>query len=335
MKTICIYHSVDLDGWMSAAIVKYWFEQKIEPMNRLLSSIHLYHTITFLGWNYGDAIPDLSKYDKVIMCDMSFPMEEMQVLLDRFKVDFIWIDHHVSAIDINKEVSTYVRTAGFEGLMAINGIRDTNFAACELTWKYFFPDENTPEIVRLLGMYDSFRHKGTNEELRVLEFQYGARACISGYEDAHRYLKDSLEIPDVRDRENVVKVLHLKGKAIYAYLCTEARQVYKTGFKIYLYEPVGLKEDGLNHTRRKFICINRERFNPVNFDIDYHADGYDGCACFYYANGVFNFSLYNDNNKVDCSAIARQYGGGGHKGAAGFRCDYASLSSFIDIHGYA
>ena len=26
MKTICIYHSRDLDGWMSAAIVKKWFE---------------------------------------------------------------------------------------------------------------------------------------------------------------------------------------------------------------------------------------------------------------------------------------------------------------------
>lgn len=24
-RTICIYHSIDLDGWMSAAIVKMWF----------------------------------------------------------------------------------------------------------------------------------------------------------------------------------------------------------------------------------------------------------------------------------------------------------------------
>lgn len=25
MKTVCIYHSIDLDGWMSAAIVKHWW----------------------------------------------------------------------------------------------------------------------------------------------------------------------------------------------------------------------------------------------------------------------------------------------------------------------
>lgn len=69
----------------------------------------------------------------------------------------------------------------------------------------------------------------------------------------------------------------------------------------------------------KFICINKERFNPINFGIDYHKDGYDGAACFHYADGMWNFSLYNDNGEVDCSQIAKQYGGGGHKGAAGFR----------------
>ena len=68
----------------------------------------------------------------------------------------------------------------------------------------------------------------------------------------------------------------------------------------------------------KFICINKERFNPINFGIDYHKDGYDGCACFHYANDKWNFSLYNDNGEVDCSVIAKQYGGGGHHGASGF-----------------
>lgn len=33
----------------------------------------------------------------------------------------------------------------------------------------------------------------------------------------------------------------------------------------------------------------------------------------------YHFSLYNDNGLVDCSIIAKQFGGGGHKGAAGFR----------------
>ena len=81
----------------------------------------------------------------------------------------------------------------------------------------------------------------------------------------------------------------------------------------------------------KFICINRERFNPINFGIDYHKDGYDGCACCHYADGMWNFSLYNDNGLVDCSIIAKQYGGGGHFSASGFICDY---NTFLEIIGH-
>jgi nanoRNase/pAp phosphatase (c-di-AMP/oligoRNAs hydrolase) len=42
---------------------------------------------------------------------------------------------------------------------------------------------------------------------------------------------------------------------------------------------------------------------------------------FWYKDNKWHFSLYNDNGEVDCSAITKQYGGGGHKGAAGFIID--------------
>ena len=199
-----------------------------------------------------------------------------------------------------------------------HGIRDTKFAACELTWKYFFPDEKMPEIVRLLGRYDCFGHKGTDEEKKVLEFQYGARQCISNYEEAYYFLNKT------KRTSEVLTWIYEQGKAIYQYLCTEAKQAYKNGFEIELEEFVPYKV-AANHfneaytAKRKFICVNKERFNPINFGIDYHKDGYDGAACFHFDGKQWTFSLYNDNGKVDCSMIAKQFGGGGHKGAAGFR----------------
>lgn len=130
--------------------------------------------------------------------------------------------------------------------------------------------------------------------------------------------------------KTVEKLIHVEGKSIYQYLCTEAQQTYKNGFEVKLYEPKDIgtsyKE---NPTLRKFICINRERFNPINFGIDYHKEGYDGCACFHYANGKWNFSLYNDNGLVDVSVIAKQYGGGGHKGAAGFQLNTKQFLNLI------
>ena len=56
------------------------------------------HSLTFIGYNYGQPIPDLSEYDKVIMCDISFPVEEMLKLRDTLGKNFVWLDHHISAI---------------------------------------------------------------------------------------------------------------------------------------------------------------------------------------------------------------------------------------------
>lgn len=370
MKTVCIYHSIDLDGWMSAAIVKHWH---MNYLHSIVNKIEKVNTLDFIGYNYGQPIPDLSEYDKVIMCDISFSNKGgvAQEMIDLFGMNtltdkrFIWIDHHDSSINLY-----YKNTIDY----FIHGSLNVHYAACELTWMYFFPDEPIPEIVRLLGRYDCFGHKGTDEEQKVLEFQYGARQVITNYEEAYEWLiKCTKDIKGIfPNTELHHQIIWVNGKTIYKYLCTEAKQVYKNGFEIKLWidsiptdeeirpiPAIGVcdvcgKEEhkqliryyfryendkcnchspyhfdlfdccqtckpvAKNKVPKRFICINKERFNPINFGIDYHADGYDGVACFWYANNKWNFSLYNDNGEVDCSAIAKQFGGGGHKGAAGF-----------------
>lgn len=271
-EMICIYHSRDMDGWMSGAIVKL-----------------KYPDVESIGWDYGQPIPDLSAHNKVIMCDISFPLANMDLIasgVSNVQNDFIWIDHHISAI---KECSFEVDGKYIAGY---GGIRDTKFSACELTWKYFFPDIKMPELVRLLGRYDCFGHKGTEEELKVLEFQYGARQEITNIEDAYAMLIVAKGRGDWDMDGDLCEEIHGKGRAVYKYLCVEAKQKYDKKFEIWL-------DDKL------FACVNDWRLNPINFGINYHQDGYDGFACFWYENGQFTYSLYNDNGVVDCSAIAR------------------------------
>jgi oligoribonuclease NrnB/cAMP/cGMP phosphodiesterase (DHH superfamily) len=307
MKTVCIYHRVDLDGWMSAAIVKHWFIETNKPNNMVINSTEIANggnpykpnSLDFIGYHYGDPIPNLFEYDQIIMCDISLPKNEMSILWHTLDKKVIWLDHHISAINDNR-------------MLVFEGIQYVNFAACELTWEYFFPNQPMPEIVRLLGRYDCFGHKGTDEEQKVLEFQYASRSKIYDYETAYRWL---IQWSTIHTQSWIQT-----GKDIYSYLCIEAKQVYKNGFTIILQEPDYLYKNPTNkqYFNRSFICFNKERFNPINFGIDYHKDGYDGAACFWYANGMWNFSLRNDNGLVDCSMIAKHYGGGGHKGAAGF-----------------
>ncbi len=380
-KTIVIYHKIDLDGWMSAAIVKKWFEENnkdpyfttLENINAVnLEPFEEKNNMSFLGWDYGDEIPDLSSYDKVIMVDVAFPLINMDVIASNVKLiqrDFIWIDHHLSAIkECSVEIGDNVNVAGY------GGIRDTTFAACELTWIYFFPDEVIPEIVRLLGRYDCFGHKTKSfsydpneyteaeeylksvdkltefnnnktsvdgysliqyandvakrlsEEQKVLEFQYAARARINNYEDAYKHLLSDIPIGEKLNSTLVADMLG-EGRTIYQYLCTEARQTYKKAFPIKLFEQND--PNGIHGGHWRFLCVNQERFNPVNFGIDYHKEGYDGFACFWYKDKKWYWSLYNDNGQVDVSVIAKQFDGGGHAGASGFVCNSDTLLQII------
>jgi len=160
---LCIYHSRDLDGWMSAAIVKHIYGLDADEL---------------LGWDYGDPIPEIGDV-KVIMVDISFLPEQMLEIAKRNGWRLLWIDHHISAI---KAFNEFIG----QGETFCNAVLDTNKAACELTWEYFFPDQKMPEIVRLLGRYDCFGHKGTDEERKVLIFQYAARASLTNVEECHK-----------------------------------------------------------------------------------------------------------------------------------------------------
>ncbi len=142
---LCLYHRSDLDGKMSAAIVK-----KYTP------GIELY------GIEYGDEIP----WDKitnaiVYLVDFSLQPWELMERLQREASSVIWIDHHKSAIEeCNKYKSIF------------NGVRDSTKAACELCWDYFFINQPMPHAVWLLGRYDVWDLKAHED---VLPFQMGMR----------------------------------------------------------------------------------------------------------------------------------------------------------------
>jgi oligoribonuclease NrnB/cAMP/cGMP phosphodiesterase (DHH superfamily) len=268
----CIYHSRDLDGWMSAAIVKNYFE---------------YQEVELIGWDYGDDLPTIKEGERVIMVDVAFQKPEMRALNKHNNLT--WIDHHISSI---KELED----------LDISGVRDNNFAACELTWKHFFTNEPMPEVVHLLGRYDCFGHKGTDEEERVLYFQYAARAKVINVDDCRSLLYAS-------DTLDYNKWLSL-GLGILNYLKVEAKDIY---------------EKRMSHatvTGLKYASVNVKRFNPANMDIPYHEDGYDFFVAYSrMSDGRWTFSIYNDNEKVDVSKIAKNHGGGGHAGASGFIAD--------------
>ena len=83
-------------------------------------------------------------------------------------------------------------------------------------------------------------------------------------------------------------------------------------------------------TNYKLRCVNEEDFNPMDFNIDYHKDGYDGFICFYYKEHMWNFKLYNINGKLDCRIISDKYQGVGNERNASFKLTIEDFISFMN-----
>lgn len=299
---ICFYHSRDLDGWMSAAIVKMRFPNAI-----------------LRGWDYGQQKPfiGLPEIYDAIVCDICFAPEEMHDL--EKKHNLVWLDHHQSQILISKD-------SGFD---KARGIRDIHFAACELTWQFFYPDRETPLMVWLLGRYDSFNHKGDPNQDMILHFQFGARAALHNPFDCQKLLNLSLinesgQVEHTNDQHEVLFPIIVRGQAIYqGYLVPESREIYS-------------KKTEINFLGYKAGYVNRERFNPSNFGIDYHNDGYDIFICSWQLpSGRFAFSVYNENGKVDVGELVKPLGGGGHTGASGFVASEPLRGPSVTINDFA
>lgn len=88
-KILCIYHSIDTDGVLSAVTVNKWAQ-----INKCSSRL------VFKGWTYGNPLPEinLDEYELIFMVDISFPPEVMLELKNQNKTRIVWIDHHNGSI---------------------------------------------------------------------------------------------------------------------------------------------------------------------------------------------------------------------------------------------
>jgi len=194
----CFYHSADLDGHCSGAIVKHKFPE-----------------CEMIGIDYGDKFPwdSIKLHEAVYMVDFSLqPFDQMIELNER--CDLIWIDHHKSAIEECKNSESI-----------FFGVQNSDLAACELTWKYFSGDK-PPTAVFLLGRYDVWDHSDPN----VLPFQYGLRMEENTFPGSPVW--DDLFLDE--GRKKFFEILH-RGRVALEYQKQQNKKIIKSrGFEIEL-----------------------------------------------------------------------------------------------------
>src|SRR5688500_8117082 len=120
-KIICCYHNKDLDGYTSGAVVRRKFPD-----------------CELIGWDYGLPVPALGEGNQIVIIDICFPMADMLRIAENN--DVTWIDHHISQKKEWDQLGEIVRHK-------LKYIYQLGVAACEIGWKYFFPDEEMPWTV--------------------------------------------------------------------------------------------------------------------------------------------------------------------------------------------
>lgn len=302
---ICIYHSRDLDGYSSGAIIK-----------------HKHPEAKLIGYDYGLPFPwdQIPAGEKVIMVDVSIPMEDMEKLA-KLSGDLKWIDHHKSAIDdfynyFSPKFNFDKNALDFRNGGGLN-IQDGNqnyiiktrlqigIAACEIAWMDMFGDVRMPDAIKFLGQYDTWRKEEVGPERwndEILAFQFGMRMICNSAESFPATL---LNEDDEKYHDLMVDTLNT-GLTVLKY----QQQVNKTQCK----KSFPFLWNGL-----RCICLNGGGFNSDVFKSVYDPEKYDIMMPFQFNGTFWTFSLYSDKEHIDCSALAKQMGGGGHKGAAGFQ----------------
>lgn len=258
----------------------------------------MYPDAKMIGYDYGQPFNFDLDGTPIIMADVSLPMEEMLKIAKVSNWQLTWIDHHISAInDYNK----YVAIGGeFCTAVLENGI-----AACEGTWKHLFPDTQMPLAVKLIGEYDTWRNFDTDRwNFEILPFQFGMRTYCNSV--------DSFP-SDIFEDDNLVAQIINEGFTILKYQ-SQVNELHckKASFEI-------------NFNGLRAICLNGIGLNSVAFKSVYDESKHDIIMPFYFNGKQWIVSLYTSKTHIDCHLIAKLYGGGGHKSAAGFQIDDISI----------
>lgn len=281
----CFYHE-DNDGKCAA----FW-------VNKLAEHYDGYQ-LEFISINYGKEFPlkDININEQVYIVDYSILTEEMDELLKITK-DVVFIDHHKSAIE-RYENYPY----------KIKGIRYDGVAGCMLTycWLHHMTGrgvgepiefdlsmtEDAPMFTKYVADYDVWTFK-YGDDTRF--FNLGSQLYDLNPESSTWY--------DLVSDDNLCKEIINKGKTIMQYRDNWAKEYCEhKGFET--------KFEGYKCFALNLAMVSSDHFKSVN------EDDYDMFIGFSYDGDVWTYSLRS--TKVDCSEIAMKYGGGGHKGAAGF-----------------
>ncbi len=236
------------------------------------------------------------------MVDFSYKRPVIEEMLKTAKSISI-IDHHKSAIEdlMPLEVLT---TVGMDIRMPLYFHFDTNHSGAMLAWNCFHEGKEPPQLIKHIEDRDlwKFQMEGTREiQAAVFSYPYDF--------ETWDWLMLKADLATLRTEGAAIERKHHKDIAELLAVCQ--RRMTIGGHNV----PVA----SLPYT------LSSDAGNKM-------AEGEPFAACYYDSADGRNFSLRSRQEGLDVSEIAKQYGGGGHRNAAGFKVTFHRAFEFeIDL----
>lgn len=244
---------------------------------------------------YTDPLPNDIDYRVVYVLDFSYPRALMMDLARRANV-VVWLDHHATAIAESGDLL-------HDAFGALGGMLRADRCGAWLTWEWFHGSESVPDLVRLVDDRDRW----VFQDARTRPFHLGLNLRQYTVEDWDKAAADTSAV--VADGVPLQQAhdLEIKRLAATATFCMiDGCPVPRV--------------DITNHASVSDTCAELlhqfpgAKFSTCRFTRD---------------DGKVVYSLRSRNGgDIDVGAIAKKFGGGGHKHAAGFAID-ASLDNDV------
>lgn len=241
-------------------------------------------TVDFFPGVYQKSPPSLEGYNKVLFVDFSYKSAVVQKMLDDYpSIHILVIDHHKTAIaDLNEHFSEEPRFQGYFRL---------DRSGAMLAWIYFFADE---EAAPRLLHYIQDRDLWTKELPGVDAVSFNIFSYPYDFDVWDMLMKQGAEYHQA-DGEAIMRKHY---KDISELIGVGLRRADIGGYDVPVLNVPYLMSSEAGH-----ILAAGEPF----------------AACYMDTKAGRVFSLRSREDGVDVSEIAKLYGGGGHKPAAGFQ----------------
>ena len=329
-ERVLILHHNDRDGFMSALIVKYSYlkeNAKNEIYTREIDYSDSLKTIM-------DQCEKDYEFDVVYLVDYSISNVEnaKEIISIDERYELHWIDHHKSSIKMITEPTSSEYNP--MDLDRIDGLRVIGLSGAALCWIYTWhlDDDKTTKLVLDIGdtLFEDYNNQDKeiskmiarlfciaskmskfvlythrydifDLDSSVLHFKYGfdVKEIKDGFDDDEMMLLTESEESNMR-----FNTVLETGKRIKKYV--DENNAYIVEHNAVEYEYEGLS----------CITVNHTEFNSLTFG-NTIAD-YDFVIVYAKVKNKWRHGIYTFFDSVDCSEIAKRYGGGGHQKAAGF-----------------